>query len=133
MKINILFIALLLISTTACSNCKNIEGKYSTHGGNEEMTYLNLIKGNKFTLQHELWQPGNFQNKKTTASQGTWSCSNNQLTLIYSNMAQKSEYLAVGDNPLGINPTTMILHFKKTETSHYLNNEILYPIESIKN
>jgi hypothetical protein len=133
MKFNIFFLILLLISTTACSNCKNIEGKYSTHGGSESMTYLNLLKGNKFILKHESWQPGDFKNKETINSHGSWTCSDNHLTLSYSNLTHKSEYLAVGENPLGINSTTMVLHFKATDLNHFLSNEILYPISSLNN
>lgn len=131
MRFNIFFLILLLISTTACSNCKNIEGKYSTHGGSESMTYLNLLKDNKFTLEHESWQPGSYENKETIVSKGAWSCSNNQLIISNSQLTHKSEYLAVGENPLGVNTKTMVIHFEIDAVDHYLNNEILYPIASL--
>lgn len=131
MKSNIFFIILLLISTTACSNCKNVEGKYSTNGAGESIIYLNLISGNKFTLKHEAWQPGHFENRETINSKGSWSCSNNQLVLTGSNLTHKSEYIAIGENPLNINKSTMIIHFYPSNIKHYLNNEIFYPIASL--
>jgi len=133
MKTNFFFIMLLLISTTACSSCKNIKGKYSTIGASESITYLSLIDDNKFTLKHEIWQPGNFENRKTIRSAGSWSCSNNELILIGSKLTHKSEYIAVGENPMNIDKSTMIIHFFPSNLKHYLNNEIFYPIASLSN
>jgi len=133
MKFNILFLILLLASTTACSDCKNIAGKYTTHGGSEYVTYLNLLKDNKFTLKHESWQPGNYNKKEIINNKGSWSCSNNQLVILSKNLTLKSEYLDIGENPLGINSKTKVIHFKSNDINHYLNNQILYPISVLNN
>jgi len=80
MKRNIFF-AMLLLTTTAYSHCLKPEGKYITSGGSEKITYLNLLKNNTFILKHQTWSPGAHENKETTNAEGTWSCSENQLTL----------------------------------------------------
>lgn len=133
MKFKVLFIILFLMSTSACSKCTNIKGEYSTHGAGESITYLNILSEYKFTLKHETWQPGNYENKETTNIKGKWSCSNNQLTLITQNSKYESEFIAIGENPLNINASTMIIHFKQKGIHHFLNSEIFYPVSIITN
>lgn len=133
MKSKILFIILFIMSTTACSNCKNIKGKYITHGGNESITYLNILSKNKFTIKHETWQPGHYENKETINDKGAWSCLNNKFTLTTQNSKHESEFISIGENPLSINVSTMVIHFKKSNVQHYLSGEIFYPTSLIEN
>ncbi len=133
MKHTLFFAILLLTTTTACSNCLNLEGKYTTSGGSEQMTHLDLLKNNTFILKHQTWKPGAYENKKTTHAEGTWSCLKNQITLMTSKFIYNAEYLAIGKNPLAINEKTMVIHFKpdNKNINHYLNNEIFYPASSL--
>lgn len=77
------FILLLFFVTpiVACGQCDITEGNYSSAGGSEQNTTLSLSGNNKFNLQHEVWQPGNHDDRKITKINGHWSCKNNLITL----------------------------------------------------
>ncbi len=134
MKHNMLFAILLLTTTTACSSCLKFEEKYTTSGGSEKITHLNFLKNNTFILKHQTWRPGAYENKETTNTEGTWSCSKNQIILTTSKKSiYNAEYLAIGKNPLAINEKTMVIHFNpdNENINDYLNNEIFYPVSSL--
>ncbi len=124
---------LLFVTTTACSNCHKIEGKYTSAGASEQITHINLLNNKTFILKHETWEPGSYENKETTSTKGTWSCDKNKISLTVSKSIYNAEYLAVGKNPLGINEKTMVIHFKSNneKINSYLNNEIFYPVSSL--
>lgn len=133
MKYNILIVVVLLFTATACSACPKIEGEYATSGGSEKFTNLNLLQDHTFILKHEIWQPGAYENKETNILSGNWSCKKNKLTLSIEKLIYKAEYVTVGNNPLGINEKTMVIHFSPFDGNNdeVLNNEIFYPITAL--
>ena len=133
MNIKILIPILLLALTTACNNCKNIEGDYSTSGGSESMTFLNLLNGGKYILKHDVWEPVHYDKKETYIEKGKWSCKNNKITLHFFGEDYNAKLHVIGKNPLLIKENTMVIHFDPIEgkVNYNLHNKIFYPVSSL--
>jgi hypothetical protein len=133
MNIYIIIPMLLLLSTAACSNCNNIKGSYSTSGGSESMTYLNLLKDSKYILKHDVWEPAAYDKKETYITKGTWSCSEGNITLHITKSSYNAKLHVIGKNPLLINKNTMVIHFDpiSDKINYNLSNKIFYPVSSL--
>ncbi len=133
MNINILFSMLLLVSTSACSNCQNIKGNYSTSGGSERTTYLNLLNDSKFILKHDAWEPTGYNKKETYITKGIWSCEKSGITLHISKSTYNAKLHVIGKNPLLIKKNTMVIHFDPIidKVNYNLNNKTFYPVSSL--
>lgn len=122
------FILVLLFVTpiVACSQCNVTKGNYSSAGGSEQNTTLTISGTNTFSLQHESWQPGNYEGRKNSSSKGTWLCKDNQITFEMNGVKITAKKITIGKNPLGLNENTKALQFKTTPADSILENEILY-------
>ena len=123
----ILFVLLTLVTISACSDCIINDGLYTSFGGNEQTVHLKLLANKTFFLEHEVWYPGDYENREHSNIKGVWSCKHNQIILEVDSRTYRAELTSVGKNPLGINEKTMVLHFGFNKENNYLSNEILYP------
>lgn len=123
---NYILVLIFITPITACSQCNDIKGNYSNAGGSEQSTTLTLSGNNKFTLQHESWQPGKYEGRKISSSKGAWSCKNNQVTFELNGGKVTAEKITIGKNPLGLDENTKALQFKDSQNDSILANEILY-------
>lgn len=124
----ILLLLLSIFSVSACSDCSIKEGAFETAGGSESATTLQLLPGKQFILQHESWQPGNYEKHITRKDHGTWKCNNAKITLYMNDKEFTADIQHAGNNPVGIPPQTLTLHFKQNTNIGltYLSNTILY-------
>ncbi len=134
MNVGIMLSIILLVSTTANSQCQNISGYYSSAGGSEYITYLRLLKSSHYILTHYAWAPAAYDKKKTYIMKGLWSCSGNDIKLHYLNSLYYAKRLVVGKNPLQINENTQMIHFKSfnDKVRTYLSNTQFYPVSALE-
>lgn len=123
---NFILILLFITPAVACSQCNVTKGNYSSAGGSEQNTTLTLSGKNTFSLQHESWQPGNYENRKTSKMKGRWLCKDNLITLELNGKKITAKKITIGKNPLGLDKNTKALQFKAAPTDSYLINETLY-------
>ena len=123
---NFILVLLFVTPTVACSQCNVIKGNYSSAGGSEQNTTLIISGDNSFRLEHESWQPGNYENRKVSKMKGRWLCKDNIVTLDLNDEKITAEKITIGKNPLGLNENTIALQFKAVSVNRFLINEILY-------
>lgn len=121
-----LFLLLATISITACAQCDISKGNYISAGGSEQSTTLILLNNNKANLKHESWKPTGYEKRTIKNIAGSWSCSNNKLTLKIESDEYIAEFVSIGKNPIGLDENTKALHFKAAANNSILSNEILY-------
>jgi len=111
-----------------CSECSVSEGTYTSSGGSEQQTQLTLLPDHAFTLTHESWQPGQYENRSISKTGGAWSCEKNQLMLKIDSDTYSAEFVSIGENPLGLDANSKALRFSADQEQplRYLGNEILY-------
>jgi hypothetical protein len=123
---NFILVLLFITPIVACSQCNVTKGNYSSAGGSEQNTILTIFGNNTFSLQHESWQPGSYENRKTSKMKGRWLCKDNLVTLDLNGEKITAEKITIGKNPLGLDEDTKALHFKTVTKDSFLVNEILY-------
>lgn len=123
---NFILVLLFITPIVACSQCNVTTGNYSSAGGSEQNTTLTLSGNDKFNLQHESWQPGNYENRKISKIKGHWLCKDNLITLDLNGEKITAEKITIGKNPLGLDENTKALQFKNASADSFLVNETLY-------
>jgi len=121
------FALLTAFTLSACNECNVKPGSYTSVGGSEQSTRLTLSEGNNFVVTHDNWQPGHYEKRDTTQSNGTWSCSKNKITLKGDNSTYNAELITVGANPLGLDANSKAIMFGENTGVDYLNKQMLYP------
>ncbi|MBL4608929.1 MAG: hypothetical protein JKY01_14020 [Pseudomonadales bacterium] len=124
--LKILALLLSLLALSACGSCNTENLIYSSFGGNESITSLELLPNNMFNLKHESWKPGQKDKSTKSNSQGQWSCNKNNIQLNIENKHHSSSLVVIGKNPLGLDEKEVALHFQEGDID-FLSNEILYP------
>ncbi len=126
---SIIFVLLTTLSLTACAECNVKEGRYSSNSGSEQTISLTLSQNKLFTVLHETWLPGHYEKRDKTKLSGSWSCSNNFITLKTNDKKYRAELIVIGENPLGLKADSKALYFKNDVANKRssLNKEILYP------
>lgn len=121
---------LTLAFLSACSTCNIPLGQYQSSGGSEFNTKLSLTN-KTFVLTHEVWQPGQYENRHQVQKRGTWSCAGESLYINTKSEKSKAQLTAIGTNPLGYPETTKALVFESSK-NEILSKEILYPLDIAK-
>ncbi len=123
---NFILVLLFVTPIVACSQCNVTKGNYSSAGGSENNTTLTILGNNTFSLQYESWQPGSYENRKTSMMKGHWLCKDNQITIELNGEKITAKKITIGKNPLGLDENTIALQFKNENSDSFLVNEILY-------
>lgn len=122
---NLILVLLFISPVVACSQCDITNGKYTSAGGSEQNTTLSL-SANKFTLQHESWQAGNYESRKKSESKGNWVCKGKLITIELNGIKITAKKITIGKNPLGLDESTVALQFINVPTDSFLFKEVLY-------
>jgi len=118
---------LTVLCISSCNECNVNPGNYTSSGGSEQNTNLTLSADNSFILKHDNWQPGHYEKRDSTQSNGTWSCSKNKITLKEDNSTYSAELITVGANPLGLDANSKAIMFGANTGVDYLNKQMFYP------
>ena len=111
----------------ACNQCNVKSGTYTSSGGSEYKTVLTLSKDNTFTITHDTWLPGQYEQRTTDTINGKWFCGGKGVVLETTDSKHIAKFITIGQNPLGLPKNTEALQFNNQKnTNSFLESEILY-------
>lgn len=119
-----------MLSFSACSTCYIPLVEYSSQGGSEHVTTLNL-SSKEYDLLFEQWEPGGYESRFKGEEHGRWSCAGNSAEIITKKGVSKAIYKEIGENPLGLPETKKALVFMPSD-NYILSKEVFYPLEMLK-
>ncbi len=128
MMSRLLITLVLIFNLTACNNCDVPAGVYLSAEGSEVSKQLILGDDQTFILTTESWLPGQYEQRETTKTSGTWRCEKDKVELTADGYSQNATLIRVGKNPLMIPEDSQALSFSKSVKQPItpLDQEVFY-------